>query len=563
MTRPTAKDLPPINDFDDFLADATEAIKQAQQQSSGDMARAEAERRSYSELLNDVMAAIRRGDEDTEMETRAEIMGRFKRTDPQITAALFRLLTEQETGKPAGSSNKAEALDLSAIEGMDALLDGFIPANDLVLTYGTKGSGKTVAALAAAFAVIDGTGFLDHARPAEPGAVLFIASDSGAAPLKAAMQDLGVADHPAVAGPNQRFYVWAHDASQGMAAWGASINGCVELLRFVKVKNIRLVVSDSAKAVCAKAGISYTDNDSVTALLTFIKETVCVHASVMILSHDGTEKGSHSGAKAWAEIPSMVHNIVQIPESHGERLWRVVKNRMRPLRELRYAVGDDGRLVVCPGVEVIRDATAAVLDVLTTACSNGVESLSRKALTQEIHYRFGLAPKTVDNTLTRMVRARRPDICRLNSPKGHYKLAPRVTASLSLSKYVPPFGKEQDQTPVIERDLVISRGVGNGNIREVPTSSHFPGGGNMAKGSQGLAFGPASSLKGEIPIGELPAHVCPPGRRTDAAPHLPGMTGTPGTPGTPGTLIGSGFDAFDDGDDPAWGPRQPPSDSTF
>ena len=212
---------------------------------------------------------------------------------------------------------------------MDALLDGFIPSNDITLTYGAKGSGKTLAALAASFAVIDGKGFLDHARPAPSGPVLFIASDSGAAPLKAQMQDLGVADHPAVSsGDNRRFYVWAHDARQGMAAWCASINGCVQLLRFVKEKGIRLVVMDSAKTICAKAGISYLDNDTVTALLTFIKETICVHASVMILSHDGTEKGSHSGAKVWAEVPSIVHNIQQIPDAPQERLWRVVKNRM-------------------------------------------------------------------------------------------------------------------------------------------------------------------------------------------------------------------------------------------
>jgi hypothetical protein len=116
-------------------------------------------------------------------------------------------------------------------------MDGFIPANDLGLMYGAKGSGKTLAALAMGFAAIDGTGFLDHSKPAQQGPVLFIASDSGAPPLMAAMQDLGVADHPAIRGADRSFYVWAHSASQGMSAWCASINGCVQLLQFVKAKS--------------------------------------------------------------------------------------------------------------------------------------------------------------------------------------------------------------------------------------------------------------------------------------------------------------------------------------
>lgn len=493
----------------DRVAVVAEAIKRAAlqekaRQSSDKGSSDEPEPPSYRELMAGALAAIRAGDEDTEMAIRAEIIGRFKRSDPQITAALFRLLTEQETGRAAGAQNSVEALDLDEIEGMDPLIDGAMPANDIGLVYATKGSGKTLKALAMSFAVIDGTGYLDHAKPAKAGSVLFIASDSGAAPLKAAMQELGVSDHPATRGPDRRFYVWAHDARQGMAAWSASINGCVQLLQFVKAKGIDLVVIDSAKTVCAKAGISYLDNDSVTALLTFIKETICVHASVLIVSHDGTEKGSHSGAKAWAEVPSIVHNIQQIPEAPQERLWRVVKNRMGPTRELRYTLGEDGRLEPVAGVEVIQDAAAAVLQVLTDAHGNGVTSLSRAALVQEIGQRFRLAPKTVDNTLSRMTRATKPEICRVSSPRGHYKLAPRIAASLPNN--VPPFGKEQGQTPVTDRVLVSSRGVGSGNslgTERVPASSQLPRVGNSTKPSQALDSPDVPSRKGEMPIGEV------------------------------------------------------------
>jgi archaellum biogenesis ATPase FlaH len=482
--------------------------QQAQQAApaEADPSRSEAQKLGFTELLEQALLAIRAKDLDTEMEIRAEIMGRFKRSDTQITASLFRLLTEQETGNPAGSTIAAEALDLDSIEGLDALLDGFIPANDLGLMYGAKGSGKTMAALAMAFAAIDGTGFLDHAKPAQQGPVLFIASDSGAPPLMAAMQDLGVADHAAIRGDHRSFYVWAHSARQGMESWCASINGCVQLLQFVKAKGIKLVLIDSAKTICAKAGISYLDNDSIAALLTFIKEAICPHTSVMILSHDGTEKGSHSGAKVWAEVPSIVHNIQQIPDAPHERVWRVVKNRMGTLRELRYQVGEDGRLEVCAGVETIQDGTAAVLQVLREASARGISSLSRAALVQEIQQRFRLAPKTIDNTLVRMVRAISPDVCRVASKRGHYKLSPRMAATVSPNN-VSPNGKEKGKTPVIDSDLVTSRGVGSGNSRELksefPPTSHFPGGGKSSNASAGLGSDAVSSREVEMPIGGI------------------------------------------------------------
>lgn len=482
--------------------------QQAQQsstESEPDPSRSEALKLGFTELLEQALVAIRAEDLDTEMQVRAEIMGRFKRSDTQITAALFRLLTEQETGKPAGSTVKAEALDLDSIEGLDALMDGFIPANDLGLMYGAKGSGKTLAALAMGFAAIDGTGFLDHSKPARQGPVLFIASDSGAPPLMAAMQDLGVADHPAIRGADRSFYVWAHSASQGMSAWCASINGCVQLLQFVKAKRIKLVLIDSAKTICAKAGISYLDNDSIAALLTFIKEAICPHTSVMILSHDGTEKGSHSGAKVWAEVPSIVHNIQQIPDAPQERLWRVVKNRMGSLRDLRYQVGEGGGLEVCAGVETIQDATAAVIQVLTEAAGKGVSSLSRAALVQEIGHRFRLAPKTVDNTLQRMARSVRPEICRVSSKRGHYKLSPRLAATVSPNN-VSPKEEGQGKNLVRESDLVSTRGVGTGysvgTQIESPPNTQSSGVGYSVNLSAELESDPFLTREVEMDIGK-------------------------------------------------------------
>lgn len=444
----------------DFRAAAMSRPQEAEQQAQ--------ELLPYTALLQLTLQALRQRDQDAEMELRAEIMTRFRRSHSQIDAALFRMLAEQETGQKPSTTNTVESLDLDAITGMDPLVDGFLPDQDLTLLYGSKGSGKTLAALALAFAVIDGRGFLDHSRPAEQGGVLFIASDSGAAPLKAAMFELGVADHPAVKrGPGQRFHLWAYDPGQGMTAWGASIAGCLHLLEFVKTKGIRLVVMDSAKSIVAKAGMSYLDNDAVTAFLTFLKETVAAHASVLILSHDGTAQGSHSGAKAWAEVPSMVHTI-QATDSPTERRWRVIKSRMGPCREFSYQIDPDtGDLALSDGQELIGDAETAVLRILTEAHQRGVSSVGRADLVAEIGRRWAgrWAPKTIDNTLGRLLRAKAPAICRVNRPRGHYRLSPRQIASLdpSLQTTSPCIGKEDAHFPCEDRVLRTSHGLGSGN----------------------------------------------------------------------------------------------------
>lgn len=398
---------------------------------------------SWSELIAVTLDAIRKGDVDAEMELRAEIAGRFKRKDSQIDAALFRLLTQEEAGVET-SQDCPDSVDMRSVAGLDYLVDGFIPANGLALSYGAKGVGKTTAAVAMAFAVVDGKGFLDHAKPAKPGKVLFIASDSGAGPLRNVMQDMGMADHPAlVPGKDQRFFVWAHEASQGHMAWDVGIRGCVRLLKFVKEKEIDLVVIDSAKAVCSKADISYADNDAVAALLTFMKEAIAPQASTLFLSHDGTAVGAHAGAKTWAEIVDVVHRQT-MNEGDPMRTWTVVKNRLGPTRQFNYTL-DDGELVLAAGVETIADASSAVLAVLKEAHQRGQERLSRRGLFDEVLRRFNYAPKTVENTVARLVQGKAPKVVRKG--KGFYALSPKELSKGCLSE---GGGCDQIASPAID-----------------------------------------------------------------------------------------------------------------
>lgn len=387
---------------------------------------------------------------------------------------------------------------------MDWLVEGFIPDNDLTLLWGNAGSGKTTAALAAGCAVLRGSGFLDHAHPAPTGAVLFIASDSGAPPLYAAMQDMDMAGMAEVQdGPQKRFHVWASDPDQGMTAWAADLRGCVRLLEFVKRHNIRLVVIDSCKAVCSGAGLDYTNNQLVTALLTYFKEVICPHAAVIWLNHDGVAKGAHAGAKAWKEIPSMVHSINREENKDGSlinnrRLWRVMKSRMGPTREFYYEL-QHGGLRLCPNQEKVGNCLARVVDVLMGAWQlEGQESLAKADLVERICMSGGPSRKTLDNTLWSATRAKHPEVCRAG--RGRYKLAPRIADSL---KGCILNGKEEGQNLFTDSVLATSRQVPMGDSGK---KENFPMGsdGKSSESSRRQRSGQIPSRRACTPIREVP-----------------------------------------------------------
>ena len=403
---------------------------------------------TYRELLALALDAIRQDDEDAEMEIRAEIMARFRRNDGQITAALFRLLSAQMQGA-AVDRPAYRSIDLTRVVGIDWLLEGFIPDNDQALLYAPAGAGKTTAALAMAFAVTDGTGFLDHDTRAEAGNALLIASDSGAGPLIRTLAEMGRGDDPALsaATAGNRLHVWAHDPDQGAMAWEASLKGCLKLLEFVQSESIRLVLIDSCKAVTSKADLNYCDNGQVTALLTFCKEVLCQHCAVVWINHEGTGGAEAAGAKAWKEVPSIVHSIELVPvnaEEDGDgrktrvprmstqlRNWRVRKCRQGTAREFLYQIDENtGRLVVTASVEVKRDCRAHIVELLCSAFLEGKPSLSRKAICEELFARFRYSRGTVSNGLTRVTGGRNPEVLRVGSLPGHYRLAPRISDAL-------------------------------------------------------------------------------------------------------------------------------------
>ena len=390
----------------------------------------EVTRLPYRDLLADTLQAIRDADENKEMELRAEIMGRFKRNDSQINTALFNLMTKQEGGTIEATYG---AIDLDKIAPSHWIVDGFVPANDQVLLYGEAGAGKTTAALELAFAVIDGTSFLDRSAPATTGKVLFISSDSGKGPLLRLINHAGFINHDAVR--DGRFSVWAHSPEEGRLPWDASVAGCLALLKAIQSENISLVLIDSCKAVTCKADLDYTSNMQIASLLTFFQEVVCKHCSVVWLNHDGVAAGATAGAKAWKEIPSSVHSIELVPagDEHGKakagrvstelRNWRVRKCRQGTARDFLYSVDrETGRLKVADAVEIVGDCSEAILQVLRDAYRQGQEIVEIQELQDRCLWLPGAySSKTVRNTITNLVSAR----AIVRTGRGRYALSPK------------------------------------------------------------------------------------------------------------------------------------------
>jgi len=170
-----------------------------------------------------------------------------------------------------------------------------------------------------------------------------------------------------------------------------------------------------------------------------------------------------------------------------------MKSRMGTCREFYYELSQ-GELKLCPNQEKVGNCLARVVDVLMGAWQlEGQASLTRADLQERICMAGGPSRKTLDNTLTTATRAKHPEVCRAG--RGRYKLAPRMADAL---KGCLLNGKEEGQTPVIERDLSSSRQV------PIGTSGKSE---NFSAGINGKSSNPSHGMES----GQVPSHfACTP-----------------------------------------------------
>ena len=469
----------------------------------------------YTKLLDEVIKAIKASDVDREMVARSEVKTRFRVSDDRINTDLFLRLGESKVKKvkqPHG------CVDMSKVKALSYLMDGWIQQGDVSLTYGSYGTGKTTLGLLKAYGLATGVNILDRSQPCTPMKSLIIATDSGLAPLYKSMDDLGLDpenDPIFIAGhSDQMIHVWGHDASQGHGAWICDIRGVIKLEQYIKQHDIKYVLIDSAKSVSSAAGWSYTSNEAVKALLKFLLEAIArpLGCCIEFLSHDGTAKGSHSGAKAWAEDPSMVCllEVFKDEESDAKEVQITFrKDRAAPpgqgIRQFRYYL-EDCELKVKDSVEVVGNCGDAVLEVLWEAHQRGVDSLRTGELIDEVFVRFKKTRKTVENSFpslmvkgsARMIRPRRgryalsPSEIQARSSslyRGLYVTGGGLSKSIDMTEEIQPPDQYPDayiggnantpnplsgetsgglQTPVVVSDLALSPPVKHGLPKEEP-----------------------------------------------------------------------------------------------
>ena len=387
---------------------------------------------SYSDFLEEIIAAIQAGDTDSEMAFKSELKTNFKVTDDQINSALFKKFS---VSKITPITPENEWVDIKRVAPLSYLMDGWLLKGDICLTYGRAGSGKTTYALCKAYNYAKGKNILDRSTVCEPGKTLFIATDSGLGALRASMDQLGIEDDdPVISGLEQKIFIWGFDPKQGHDAWAADINGVIKLEKFIKTQGISNIVIDSAKSVSSRGGWSYLDNQSVRTLLQYLREGICQSQGCHLefLSHDGTDKGSHSGAKSWAEEPSMVIRLDPVlkddeqtsnPKQIGVKAT-FIKDRaavVDPRRQVRFTLKDN-QLEVLPEEEIVGTCEKVIKNILWKSYRLGVKSLTRKEIQNKAYGESKAKLKTVDNTLGALSNKRQ-----LIKPKrGKYSLSPAV-----------------------------------------------------------------------------------------------------------------------------------------
>ena len=144
---------------------------------------------TFTDMVRATLNAILNQDRDVEMQCCSALKADYKISDGQITRELFNMFTATEV---AVARKTSDSVDLSKVEQLGYLKDGWIPSRDVSLVYGPFGTGKTSLLLALAIAAAKGEPFLDRTTPGERLRTLVIATDSGVGPLKKSLDDLGV-----------------------------------------------------------------------------------------------------------------------------------------------------------------------------------------------------------------------------------------------------------------------------------------------------------------------------------------------------------------------------------
>ena len=381
----------------------------------------------FTFLIDDLLAAIKQEDEDAEMNINRELKFRFKLSDDQIYRKVMKYFYDMKSDfRPS----LRDSVDLSKVEPLTYLMDGWLLKGDVCLTYGSYFSGKTTHCLYKAYKFAKGESILDRNAPCKKGKSLFICTDGGVSTFKKAMYDLGLREDDPIFkdGEDKKIFVWGNEASQGQQAWYANINGIIRLESFVRYKEIDAVFIDSAKSISSGA-FNYLDNVQVRDFIRISRDIIAKpnNAHIEILSHDGTAKGAHAGAKSWAEEPSMViclkPNIDEDTKKQNGVTAEFKKDRaanIDPRRRVTYKL-EECEMVLEEDKEIVGSCNELILEILSDFYQQGQKEVRRADIVTTAFNIASAARQTVDNTLGNMVNNKQIR----RTKKGVYALNPK------------------------------------------------------------------------------------------------------------------------------------------
>ena len=381
----------------------------------------------FTFLIDDLLAAIKQEDEDAEMNIYRELKFRFKLSDDQIYRKVMKYFYDMKSDfRPS----LRDSVDLSTVEPLTYLMDGWLLKGDVCLTYGSYFSGKTTHCLYKAYKFAKGESILDRNAPCKKGKSLFICTDGGVSTFKKAMYDLGLREDDPIFkdGEDKKIFVWGNEASQGQEAWYANINGIIKLENFVQYKGIDAVFIDSAKSISSGA-FNYLDNVQVRDFIRISRDIIAKpnNAHIEILSHDGTARGAHAGAKSWAEEPSMViclkPNIDEDTKKQNGVTAEFKKDRaanIDPRRRVTYKL-EECEMVLEDDKEIVGSCNELILEILSDFYQQGHKEVRRADIVTTAFNIASAARQTVDNTLGNMVNNKQIR----RTKKGVYALNPK------------------------------------------------------------------------------------------------------------------------------------------
>ena len=405
----------------------------------------------FTFFVSDLIDAIKQQDEDEEMKIMKEIKFRFKLSDDQIQRKVMKFFYHMKSDfRPA----LKDSVDLSTVKPLTYLMDGWLLKGDVSLTYGSYGSGKTTHCLYKAYKFAKGQSILDRNAKCKKGKSLFICTDGGVSTLKTAMYGLGIQDDDPIfaEGENKQIFVWGNESSQGQQAWYGNINGLIKLENFVRYKGIDAVFIDSAKKVSSGA-FNYLDNVQSRDFISVLRDVIAVpnNAHIEILSHDGTARGAHAGAKSWAEEPSMVlHLKAKMDDDDNKKqigvLAQFKKDRaatIEPRRSILYKL-NDCEMELLEEKEIVGSCNDVIIEIMSDFYKQGQKEVRRADIVTTAFNTASAARQTVDNTLGNMVNSkqiRRPK-------KGVYALNPKDIQKISITDHhsVNTIGKSIDSS---------------------------------------------------------------------------------------------------------------------